>query len=783
MVERRQKYILLINPPIHSTYYKFHACQPVGLLRIGTYLRQQGHKVKMIDSLRDIDCNLAYYLAKKREKKFVRWEKCGNFKGSKLSKKIFFYGIPWSEFRQQLAEENPDEIWIGSTMTYYWEGVHQAVKICKEMHPDAKVVVGGLYATLCPEHAKKSGADEVFQGELFPASDCPTAIDLLPKIPNYAVIKSTRGCPNNCSYCAVHKLEGRKMRYRSPEAVVAEIEEKISRYSIRSFVFWESNLLMNTKQHFEKMLDLIIEKKLNISLRAPEGLAPNLVYEELAVKMKTAGFCDISLPLESASDEMCKKRFHRVSKLDDLKRAVRIFKKAGFKRGDITIFVLAGMQGQSIEDVLKSFIEVWKLDAKIMTMPFTPIPGTEEFGKYRHLIKDKGLHQLSPGLWCFARNNRELMQLEECLQITDKPDYLRIQKGWNKQKTQLVRKIERIIRKEIKGQEERKKILQSMYGDKTQEHRRVDIRMGYRCNNNCRFCCNEKRRANEAIETEKIKEILLAWKKNDMGKVVFTGGEPTIRRDLPELISLANGLGYKAIQIITNGRMLSYENYLEKLVDTGLTNVCLSIPAMDESEFDYLTRVEGSYRQVMQAIENIGKTNLVMQTITPITKRNYKRLPEIAAFLAELTEDAVDFGAEFVFLNPEGNAWLNRAEFLPKYSEVRPFVKKALDVAREKGLRLGIEDVPFCLMRRYKRSRVELHMAEERLYVDTDGIKKDLNRARAVEGKVKAEQCRKCRYDNICEGVWKNYAKVHGLHELKAVPGRKIKAREEVFIS
>ncbi len=781
MDENKQKYILLINPPIHSIYYRFHACQPVGLLRIGTYLRQQGHKVKMIDCLMDIACNSSYYLAKKGEREFVRMEDCGNFKGSKLKKKVFFYGMPWKEFKKQLEKENPDEIWVGSTMTYYWEGVHQVVKICKEIHPNTKVVVGGLYATLCPEHAKKSGADEIFQGEMIPANNCPTAIDLLPKTPNYAVVKSTRGCPNNCSYCAVHKLEGRKMRFRSPEDVVAEIEEKIENYGIRSFIFWESNLLVNAKNHFEKMLDMIIEKKLNISLRAPEGLAPNLVYKELIVKMKKAGFHDVSLPMESASDEMCKERFHRTSNLENLRKAVKMFKKAGFKKENITIFVLVGMPNQPIEDVLKSFIECWRMDVKIMTMPFTPIPGTEEFEKYKHLIKNKGLHQLNPGMWCFAKDNKEAMQLEECLQITDRPNYLLTQKGWNRKKTPLVRKIEEIIRKEINDQEEREKILQSMYSDKTQEQKRIDIRMGYKCNNNCIFCCNEKNRINETLETEKIKDIIMKGAKNDVNKIVFTGGEPTIRKDLPELISLASGIGYNIIQVITNGRMLSYESYLEKLIDNGLTNICISIPAIEEKEFEYLTRAKGSYKQVMQAIENIKKTNLVMQTITPITKRNYKKLPEIAEFLTKQAEESVDFGAEFVFLNPEGNGWLNRKELLPKYSKVAPFVEKALDIARKKDLRLNIEDIPFCLMKKYKGRKVELHMAKERIYVDPDGIKKDLNRARTAEGKIKGEQCKECKYDKLCEGVWKNYGKIYGLSELKPVQGEKFKVKAEIF--
>jgi len=783
MPARKQKFVLLVNPPIHSIYYRFLACQPVGLLRIGHYLRQQGCRVKMIDCLRDIDCNMSNYFVPEGEKQFVRWETCGNFKGSKLRKKVYFYGIPWEQFRKELAAENPDEIWVGSTMTYYWEGVHQAVKICKEVHPNTKVVVGGIYATLCPGHAKKSGADVVFEGELFPASDCPTALDLLQRKPNYAVLKSTRGCPNNCSYCAVHKLEGNKMRYRPPEAVVAEMEEKMRDYGIRKFIFWESNLLINARNHIEKILDLIIERKIDVSLSAPEGLAPNLIYQRLADKMKKAGFFNISLPMESADDEMCRKRFHRASRLGDLRRAVAMFKKAGFKREDLTIFVLAGMPGQPVDDVLKSFIEVWKLDARILVMPFTPIPGTEEFERHKRLIKNKGLERLNPGLWCFARNNKELLQLEECNFFATDPNYLLTSSGWNKQKTPLIRMIEKRVRDEIKSPGERKKFFANLYSSRSRDRWRIDIRMGYQCNNNCRFCCNEKWRSGEFVGAEKIKGILRGGVHGNRSKVVFTGGEPTIRKDLPELIAFADSLGYRDIQIITNGRMLSYEKYLTCLIDNGLTNVCVSLPAIEEGEFDYLTRVRGSYRQVMQAFGKIKKTNLITQTITPITKRNYAQLPAITEFIAKLAEGMADFGAEFVFINPEGNAWINRQELVPKYSEVQPFVKKALDIAKEKELRLNIEDIPFCLMGEYKKKKVELYLAEYRVYIGPGGVKRDLNQAILAEGKTKGKQCEKCLFWHVCEGVWKNYAKIYGLGELKPVAGRKVCSREEVFLN
>ena len=98
---------------------------------------------------------------------------------------------------------------------------------------------------------------------------------------------------------------------------------------------------------------------------------------------------------------------------------------------------------------------------------------------------------------------------------------------------------------------------------------RIDIKIGFACNNLCRFCVQgDKRHRVKAPTTRKVREELESGRKRADG-VVFTGGEPTLRRDLPELVSFAREVGYETIQIQTNGRTFASRRYCEQMIEAG----------------------------------------------------------------------------------------------------------------------------------------------------------------------------------------------------------------------
>ncbi|MDE2028562.1 MAG: radical SAM protein [Candidatus Omnitrophica bacterium] len=410
-----KKRILLINPPRYEVWPEnfddmgiwienMTAFFPVALLRMASYFRDQGHDVSLINCAGDIKYDEA------AERHQIGKRRVGNFKDKEIFSPLFHIGTPFEEIRQKLKQqEKPDEIYVTSFFTYQWESVHEVIKICRETFPSAKITMGGIYPTLCPDHAKTSGA-ELYIGELNATNHSRLALDLLEPPPNYMILKISRGCPSKCSYCAVHVLEGNAMRWRDPEDAVDEIQENIDKYQIKKVAMWESSILVNPKEHFERFLNLIIIRKIKINLSFPEGVNPNLLSEALLVKMKMAGVNRLSLSVETNNRETAVKRFHSVHKLPAFQRIMKSIKKAGILAN---AFILAGMPNQNVKDVKDTVLDVLNAGCRPELMPFTPIPGTTEYMNCREDIAHKGLENLHPWLWPCVNSYEDYAQLSD----------------------------------------------------------------------------------------------------------------------------------------------------------------------------------------------------------------------------------------------------------------------------------------------------------------------------------------------------------------------------------
>jgi len=105
------------------------------------------------------------------------------------------------------ALKKPDRVYVTSLFTWAWKRVHDCVQYYKALYPDAEVWLGGLYASLMPEHAELSGADRVWIGLFDEAEDLLPDYSLIPGW-RESIVFASRGCPRNCPFCAVPRLEG-----------------------------------------------------------------------------------------------------------------------------------------------------------------------------------------------------------------------------------------------------------------------------------------------------------------------------------------------------------------------------------------------------------------------------------------------------------------------------------------------------------------------------------------------------------------------------------------------
>lgn len=294
--------------------------------------------------------------------------------------------------------------------------------------------------------------------------------------------------------------------------------------------------------------------------------------------------------------------------------------------------------------------------------------------------------------------------------------------------------------------------------------KKIDLKIGFFCNNACKFCVQGKKRnifGNR--QTEDLKKIIRHSAK-EAKAIVFTGGEPTIHEGFLELVVYAHQLGFREIQIQTNGRMFAYKKICEQTIAAGATEFSPALHGPNAKIHDFLTSVPGSFEQTTQGIKNLKALGQTVITNTVITTKNYKFLPQIAKLLVSLDVDQF----QFAFPHITGSMAKNKKWLAPKKSQVIKYVKKGLAVGIKAGKTVMTEAIPLCFMKDYEDYIAEKMIPDSKVY-DAQGIIDDYTVYRKNEGKKKGPNCPRCKYFKVCEGPWKEYPELFGWSEFKPV--------------
>ncbi|MFW6025207.1 MAG: radical SAM protein, partial [Candidatus Woesearchaeota archaeon] len=204
--------------------------------------------------------------------------------------------------------------------------------------------------------------------------------------------------------------------------------------------------------------------------------------------------------------------------------------------------------------------------------------------------------------------------------------------------------------------------------------KKKEIDIGHNCNNRCRFCLHKDEKEWRKKSTDKIKKDIECTKNFD--KIVFTGGEPTMRKDLPTLIKHAKNEGFKIIELESNGRRFFYNDYTQKIISSGVTKFKISLHGSTAKIHEELTRTADSFSQTIKGIKNLVNLDQVVAVNCVITKHNYKDLPNLADLLININVSQI----KFIF--PNKNNVTNFQEIknnIPKIGEIKPYLNKALN--------------------------------------------------------------------------------------------------------
>lgn len=400
--------VLLINPPWFRLLGQVLDSCPIGLSYLAGMLEKQGFDV----SIYNADYN---------------YEKLGLIFGSLRSMTGAYQEYLrilqdlddplWQEVKRVVLDQAPSMVGISCATGSYGSSINVA-KLVKKIDPNIPVVIGGFHPTIMTEEVlSNKDIDVVVRAEgehtlthlattirsREPLDNIPgisykvkdkivhnpdrpqiANLDDLPFPAKHLLLEketypsrafgrlfTARGCPYHCIYCAAHALWTRKVRFRSPENVVQEIEQVKKDFRTHYFYFDDDTFTLNERRVMA-ICDLIIEKDLRISWGCETRV--DHVSPDLARKMRKAGceYCNIGV--ESGDEEILKKIRKRVT-IEQVRNTRKVLKDAGVV---FNAYFMIGFPWETAAEIKRTVTLMKELNPeRAFYSIVTPYPKTE----------------------------------------------------------------------------------------------------------------------------------------------------------------------------------------------------------------------------------------------------------------------------------------------------------------------------------------------------------------------------------------------------------------------
>lgn len=273
----------------------------------------------------------------------------------------------------------PDEVKITSLFTWAWRPVWEAVAFYRALFPTAKVSLGGIYASLAPDHARQSGAHEVITGLIADAEDVQPDYSLVPewhRERGASILFSSRGCIRKCDFCAVPKLEGKPFRIRDSARIKHLVHPDHKRV-----ILWDNNILGESDWRvvFAELRELDIEVDFN------QGLDARLVTEEVAAALRQLRIPTIRLAYDYPGMRK------------SLERAILNFHRSGLEQNrlrHVCCYVLYNHR-DTPEDLFGRIRDLLAWGVSAYPMRFQPLSGEGAFEKDSYIGEHWTVEQLT----------------------------------------------------------------------------------------------------------------------------------------------------------------------------------------------------------------------------------------------------------------------------------------------------------------------------------------------------------------------------------------------------
>ncbi len=328
---------------------------------------------------------------------------------------------------QSIRDREYDVLCLSVMFVFNFEWAMDAVRYSRKYHPEAKIIVGGGYPTLFPDHCRthldvddimvgegevallsllnryNGYTDEDFENrfsgqgfELGCQGDAVTlresdfvSLDALPApawhyldVEKYfrrsgdsiLPIEGSRGCPYTCTYCCTYLSWGRRVRTKTVGNLIGEIREISRKYGVKQLHFVDDNLSFYRKW-FTSFLTALIQDPVDVKLSASNFSIKHLDEEiiDLLIQAKMDNF---GIAVESGSHEIQRKINKRLD-FDKARLVVRLMKERDIK---VHICWMVGFPHETMAQINKTFDLARELRADSnQFLTVLPYPGTQLF--------------------------------------------------------------------------------------------------------------------------------------------------------------------------------------------------------------------------------------------------------------------------------------------------------------------------------------------------------------------------------------------------------------------
>jgi radical SAM protein with 4Fe4S-binding SPASM domain len=211
---------------------------------------------------------------------------------------------------------------------------------------------------------------------------------------------------------------------------------------------------------------------------------------------------------------------------------------------------------------------------------------------------------------------------------------------------------------------------------------RMDFALTFKCQNDCVHCYTGGPHETEELTTEEWKRVIDRVHGVGVFIITFTGGEPTLREDLPELLQYAQKTGV-VTGLVTNGRRLKDKEYVKTLEQAGLDFVQVTLESHKPQVHDSMTKARGSWKETVTGIKNAVASQIYVTTNTTLSNYNARDFLETIDFIKSL--GVAGFGCNSLIYS--GKASDIGREFIVPLDTLKQLLPKVHEKANHLGLK------------------------------------------------------------------------------------------------